>query len=233
MRALASAVGGSAQRGRGRRTASCCSISCLGCVACTVLASAVALSIGSALVAATASLAGIGGGLDCSSTSATPCASLTGAAVGAPMNCPTMYVSQGYGDTPWEHPHAGIDIVCPPATMVVAVADGVFHRDQGAPFACPYPPGRLGGLGSFGVLSAGGRTYLYGHLEAFAAPDGAHVTIGQPLGFEGATGCATGYHLHFEVLESGRPIDPCLVLPAGYPDPHDATGLRCWGAAPP
>ena len=29
------------------------------------------------------------------------------------MNCPKLYVSQGYGDTPWEHPHTGIDIVCP------------------------------------------------------------------------------------------------------------------------
>ncbi len=87
--------------------------------------------------------------------------------------------------------------------------------------------------GRLEFLSAGGRTYLYGHLEAFAAPDGTHVTIGQPLGFEGATGCATGYHLHFEVLENGRPIDPCPLLPAGYPDPHDSTGLRCWGAAPP
>ena len=151
MRALASAVGGSAPRGSGRRAASCCSMSCLGCLACGALAGAVALSIGSALLAATASVVGIGGSLNCPRVSATACASLTGAAVGAPMNCPTMYVSQGYGDTPWEHPHAGMDIVCPPATMVVAVADGVFHRDQGAPIACSYPPGRLGGLGSFGV----------------------------------------------------------------------------------
>jgi hypothetical protein len=27
------------------------------------------------------------------------------------------------------------------------------------------------------------------------------------------------------------PVDPCPLLPAGYPDPHDRTGLRCWGAA--
>jgi murein DD-endopeptidase MepM/ murein hydrolase activator NlpD len=59
------------------------------------------------------------------------------------------------------------------------------------------------------------------------------VTIGQPLGFEGATGCATGDHLHFEILEGGVPVDPCPLLPAGYPDPHDPTGLRCWGSALP
>ncbi len=149
------------------------------------------------------------------------------------MSCARLYVSQGFGDTPWEHPHTGIDIVCPADTIVVAVASGIFHRDQGAAIPCLYPKGRIGGLGTYGVLDAGGRTYLYGHLEAFAAPDGAHVTVGQPLGFEGASGCATGDHLHFEVLADGRPVDPCPYLPAGYPDPHDPTGLRCWGSAPP
>jgi murein DD-endopeptidase MepM/ murein hydrolase activator NlpD len=149
------------------------------------------------------------------------------------MNCPRLYVSQGYGNTPWEHPHTGIDIVCPAETIVVAVADGTFHHDQGAPIACSYPAGRSGGLGTYGVLDAGVTTYLYGHLDGFAAPEGSHVVVGQPLGFEGDTGCATGDHLHFEVLQRGIVVDPCLVLPAGYPDPHDPTGLRCWGDAPP
>ena len=149
------------------------------------------------------------------------------------MNCPTLYVSQGFGDTLWEHPHTGIDLVCPPETMVVAVADGVFHRDQGAPVQCSYPVGATGGLGRYGVLVAGGRTYLYGHLGAFVAAEGAQVMAGQPLGFEGATGCATGAHLHFEVLEDGRPLDPCPILPAGYPSQHDHSGLRCWGSALP
>jgi murein DD-endopeptidase MepM/ murein hydrolase activator NlpD len=149
------------------------------------------------------------------------------------MNCPRLYVSQGYGDTPWEHPHTGIDIVCPPETLVIAVASGIFHRAQGSPAACLYPRGRSGGLGTYGVLDSGATTYLYGHLEGFVAADGATVAVGQPIGFEGDSGCATGDHLHFEVLEDGHSVDPCPVLPAGYPDPHDQTGLRCWGSAPP
>ena len=192
-----------------------------------------ALSIGGALVAATASLVGPVGGSSCRSHGTIPCADEIKTVVGAPMNCPTMYVSQGFGNTPWEHPHTGIDLVCPPDTMVVAVADGIFHRDQGQRIRCLYPVGRIGGLGTYGVLDADGRAFLYGHLDAFAAADGAHVTIGQPLGFEGATGCATGDHLHFEVLEGGRPVDPCPLLPAGYPDQHDPSGLRCWGSALP
>jgi murein DD-endopeptidase MepM/ murein hydrolase activator NlpD len=198
-----------------------------------VTAAVVVLSIGSALVAATVSLVGMGTNQVCSVPTPGACNTLTGVVVGAPINCPNLFVSQGYGDTPWEHPHTGIDIVCPPDTLVIAVADGVFHRRQGSPIPCLYPQGRAGGLGTYGVLDAGGRTFLYGHLEGFVASDGAKVAVGQPLGFEGNTGCATGDHLHFEVLEDGHPVDPCPDLPANYPDPHDATGLRCWGSAPP
>jgi murein DD-endopeptidase MepM/ murein hydrolase activator NlpD len=231
--AVASALnGGSSERG-GRRTRSCCLTSCFGCGACSLLAGILVLSIGSAMVAATAGLIGVGTTSLCTSHASQPCSALTGLVVGAPMKCPKLYVSQGYGNTPWEHPHTGIDIVCPPDTLVIAVAAGVFHRAHGSPVACLYPSGRTGGLGTYGVLDAGGTTFLYGHLDAYIATDGADVTIGQPLGFEGDSGCATGDHLHFEVLEGGRPVDPCPELPAGYPDPHDPTGLRCWGSAPP
>jgi murein DD-endopeptidase MepM/ murein hydrolase activator NlpD len=232
LRALASAFSSGSRRGKGRR-GRCCLTSCMGCGGCLVVVAVLGVSIGSALVALSAQLIGIGGGALCPQESVVPCADVAGGTVGVPMNCPNLYVSQGFGDTPWEHPHTGIDIVCPPATLVVAVAAGIFHRDQGGSIACSYPPGRTGGLGTYGVLDAGGRAYLYGHLEAFAAADGARVVVGQPLGFEGATGCATGPHLHFEVRVSGKPVNPCPFLPAGYPDPHDATGLRCWGAAAP
>ena len=233
MHGLASVLGGGSARRGGRRAGSFCLASCTGCVGCVLVAVLLALSIGGALVAATASLLGIPGTASCRDAAVTPCAALSVDVVGAPMNCPRLYVSQGFGNTPWEHPHTGIDIVCPPATMVVAVAAGVFHRARGAPIACSYPKDRTGGLGAYGVLDAGRRTYLYGHLEAFVAPDGADVTVGQPLGFEGASGCATGDHLHFEVLENGKPVNPCPFLPAGYPDPRDPTGSRCWGMAPP
>lgn len=149
------------------------------------------------------------------------------------MNCPGLYVSQGFGDTPWEHPHTGIDIVCPPATVVVAVTGGVFHQMHGPHIACVFPSGHFGGLGTYGELDAGGATYLYGHLEAFAAADGAEVIAGQPIGFEGASGCATGFHLHFEVQVRGIPVNPCPMFPAGYPNQHDSIGLRCWGTALP
>jgi murein DD-endopeptidase MepM/ murein hydrolase activator NlpD len=232
LQALASALGGSAkgERGPGK---GCCISSCFGCVACVLVIAVVAISLAGALVAGTAALAGVGGVTVCATEGKTPCAMLTGAEIGAPMNCPGLYVSQGFGDTPWEHPHTGIDIVCPQATVVVAVTTGVFHQMHGPHIACAFPAGHSGGLGTYGALDAGGVTYLYGHLEAFAADDGEKVIAGQPIGFEGATGCATGSHLHFEVEEKGKPVNPCPMFPEGYPNQHDSIGLRCWGTALP
>ncbi|HKR99378.1 MAG TPA: M23 family metallopeptidase, partial [Candidatus Dormibacteraeota bacterium] len=52
----------------------------------------------------------------------------TVAAFAAPITCARMWVSQGFGETRFEHPHRGIDIVCPPGTPVRAVAPGLFRR---------------------------------------------------------------------------------------------------------
>ena len=234
LRGLAGLASGFPSRRRGGRR--CCFVSCAGCGACACIAGALVLAVGGALVAVTAALAGVGGegqNSCVSSAGVGSCVSEADSIVGLPMSCPGLYASQGFGDTRWEHPHTGIDIVCPPATPVVAVRAGTFHQKQGAPVACRYPSGRSGGLGTYGELVSGDLTFLYGHLEGFAASDNAHVVVGQPLGYEGASGCATGYHLHFEVVVQGTPIDPCVLLPAGYPSQHGPIGQRCWGSAPP
>lgn len=150
-----------------------------------------------------------------------------------PMTCPGFQVSQGYGDTPYEHPHTGVDLVCPAGTPVAAVADGVFHQRQGGSVPCVFPAGARGGLGTYGELDVGDVQFLYGHLEAFAVADGTAIPAGTVLGFEGTSGCSTGFHLHFEVHVAGRLTNPCPFLPQGYPAAHDPAGARCWGAAPP
>jgi murein DD-endopeptidase MepM/ murein hydrolase activator NlpD len=43
---------------------------------------------------------------------------------------------------------------------------------------------------------------------------GQYVAKGQLIAYEGLTGNTTGPHLHFEILVSGEPIDPLLVLPS-------------------
>jgi murein DD-endopeptidase MepM/ murein hydrolase activator NlpD len=54
---------------------------------------------------------------------------------------------------------------------------------------------------------------LYAHLASVGVRQGQWVSAGQPLGVAGCTGWCTGTHLHFELRERGRPVDPLPLLP--------------------
>jgi len=72
------------------------------------------------------------------------------------------------------------------------------------------------------IKHGGSISTLYGHLSAFAAGirAGARVRQGDPIGFVGATGLATGPHLHYEFKVSGVHQDPMKVaLPKAAPVP--------------
>jgi murein DD-endopeptidase MepM/ murein hydrolase activator NlpD len=53
-----------------------------------------------------------------------------------------------------------------------------------------------------------GLSTRYAHLSAIDVSVGDAVLLGQTIGKSGASGRATGPHLHFEVIDDGRPIDP-------------------------
>ncbi len=55
---------------------------------------------------------------------------------------------------------------------------------------------------------------LYAHLSAIFVQCGFNVTQGQVIGAAGATGHASGPHLHFEVRTNDAVINPWDVLPA-------------------
>ncbi|MEP7305636.1 MAG: peptidoglycan DD-metalloendopeptidase family protein [Acidobacteriota bacterium] len=73
-----------------------------------------------------------------------------------------------------------------------------------------------GDRGSYGttiiVEHPGGRRTLYGHLSATDVRAGDSVDSGQVIGKSGSSGHSTGPHLHFEVLDQGRPVDPVGVV---------------------
>jgi murein DD-endopeptidase MepM/ murein hydrolase activator NlpD len=99
--------------------------------------------------------------------------------------------------------HAGIDLLAPAGTSAVAAAPGTVT----------WAGWRSGGWGLLVVVRhpAGVRT-LYAHLEAIDVRVGDEVAGGAVLGRVGATGDATGPHLHFEVRVHGAAIDPLGAL---------------------
>jgi hypothetical protein len=66
-----------------------------------------------------------------------------------------------------------------------------------------------GGYGRLVVIRhARGVTTWYAHLSRFAVHRGEHVSAGELVGRVGATGHATGPHLHFEVRLRGAAVNP-------------------------
>lgn len=104
--------------------------------------------------------------------------------------------------------HTGVDYAAPSGTPVRAPGDGKVS------FA-----GRKGGYGNAIILEHGnGVTTLYGHLSRFAQATavGRRVQQGDVIGFVGATGLATGPHLHYEYRVNGKYMNPRTVkLPEG------------------
>ena len=99
-------------------------------------------------------------------------------------------------------PHTGIDYAVDRGTPVVAANAG-----RVALLGDYFFPGRLV------VLDHGLGVYtLYFHLDTVGVTDGEVVERGQPIGTVGATGRATGPHLHFGAHVGGARVDPASLL---------------------
>lgn len=99
--------------------------------------------------------------------------------------------------------HEGIDIEVPEGTDVYASCAGRVIVAE-----------RHSGYGLYVVLehSNGYRT-LYAHLSEIGVYRGQFVEGGQVIGRSGNTGNSTGPHLHFEIIQYGRPLNPLALLP--------------------
>jgi murein DD-endopeptidase MepM/ murein hydrolase activator NlpD len=98
--------------------------------------------------------------------------------------------------------HSGLDIAGERGQPVYATASGTVRE-----------VGYQGAYGNLIVIDHGfGLESRYGHLLKFLVKPGATVQRGDIIGQVGATGRATGYHLHYEVTANGRLINPLQLL---------------------
>jgi murein DD-endopeptidase MepM/ murein hydrolase activator NlpD len=98
--------------------------------------------------------------------------------------------------------HPGLDISADKGTPILATADGTVE------LAAP-----SGDYGNLVIVNHGyGLITRYGHLSKFAVWAGKQVLRGDLLGYVGATGRATGPHLHYEILANGKLMNPLQLL---------------------
>lgn len=98
--------------------------------------------------------------------------------------------------------HSGVDIAADYGVPIAAAADGIVIY-----------AGWYGGYGNAIILdNTSGMSTLYAHCSAIYVSLNQQVQRGQVIGAIGATGYATGPHLHFEIRVNGVPVDPLSRL---------------------
>jgi len=97
--------------------------------------------------------------------------------------------------------HKGVDLGAPIGTPVHVTADGVVR------FA-----GQMSGFGLVVMVEHGGLETLYAHLSKMYVHPGQEIRRGELVGAVGTTGRVTAPHLHYEVHDNGRPVNPYQYL---------------------
>jgi murein DD-endopeptidase MepM/ murein hydrolase activator NlpD len=118
----------------------------------------------------------------------------------------------GYRLRPWPEFHKGVDLAADYGAPVRAAAAGTVVS-----------AGWDGGFGiKVDVDHGNGYHTWYAHLSRVGVAPGEHVVKGQTIASVGATGEATGPHLHYQVMRLGTAIDPVPYL-NGIPNDALAT----------
>lgn len=101
--------------------------------------------------------------------------------------------------------HSGVDIAAGGGAIVVAPADGVVTLA---------PPPAFSLEGNLVIVDHGmGLTSAFLHLSRASVRAGDRVRQGQEIGRVGATGRATGPHLHWSLVWNGARVDPQAAIP--------------------
>lgn len=100
--------------------------------------------------------------------------------------------------------HQGLDYGAPKGTPIFAAGDGVVEFVKVV----------KGGYGKHIKLKhSANYATLYAHLDRFAVgmKNGTRVSQGQTIGYVGTTGLSSGPHLHYEVHDRGKPVNPAKI----------------------
>ncbi|MDJ0857686.1 MAG: DUF5930 domain-containing protein [Dinoroseobacter sp.] len=101
--------------------------------------------------------------------------------------------------------HKGTDFAAPLGTPIYATAEGVVTKARW-----------YRGFGRMvRIKHAFGYETIYAHLTKIRVKEGQRVSRGERIGDMGSTGRSTGVHLHYEVHESGKPVNPMTFIRAG------------------
>ncbi|MFI5282766.1 MAG: M23 family metallopeptidase [Candidatus Dormibacterales bacterium] len=123
---------------------------------------------------------------------------VAGAVVTQPFGCTNFPLEPFVLACPGFHFHSGIDLAAPVGTQVRSATAGVAR--------VAFDPA---GAGLYVTVLVGARgRILYCHLSSALIHQGEAVQAGEVIGLVGATGLATGPHVHLEVQVDGRPVDP-------------------------
>jgi hypothetical protein len=99
-------------------------------------------------------------------------------------------------------PHSGVDLRAPEGTPILASNYGKVAMARDCYLS-----------GKTVILDHGGGLYtLYAHFVSYKVREGQEVKRGQVVGLAGATGRATGPHLHWGVSLLGKRLDPAELM---------------------
>ncbi len=134
-------------------------------------------------------------------------------AVNIPMGWPVdpraASVSSAFGARRSGSWHQGIDLSAPKGTPVRATAAGKVIVAE-----------RSGGYGRTVVIDHGnGYRTRFAHLYRIAVEQGERVKDGEILGKVGKSGNASGFHLHYEIVLGGTPMNPKPFMDGRPPPP--------------
>ncbi|HYN31775.1 MAG TPA: M23 family metallopeptidase, partial [Ilumatobacteraceae bacterium] len=92
--------------------------------------------------------------------------------------------------------HAGVDLISPAGTPVVAAANGTLTRQT---------TGGARSGNAWWLTTSTGTYFFYAHLASFSSglSVGSYVQAGDVIGYVGSTGNAVSPHLHFEIHPGG------------------------------